>query len=459
MEGSLTQLGFTNYLINKAAPAVSFFQYAYKNYSNYVKDTRVLSFKNGFNFGATSSFRFDEDGKYGDLVTNIVIEVTLPDISKIKNVNGHSIGYCNGVGNALAQNIYLRVGGNLVDQHSSEWLDIWSQLAIKPGVQTAYNTMIQRYDPFTFTTTTFQGGKVYIPLQFWFCRNITQKNSSLIFPLMNLFDSTIELALDIRSFKSLIVSDDNNTDIGAGTIIPNITDANVIVDYVVIEEPERVKFLSQPRQLFLMNQVQTLIYNIEPSTTNTTFTLKSLHYLATELIFVVRINDASNNNDYFNYSNAITTGNRKNPIKTLRLTFDGRDKIRTTEANIFALLEPGKIHTNAPQNAFIHCVGFSLEPEKIEQPNGVCNFSEIQEPLLTLELAPNLPASTLFIYAVNYNVLQSMTGTGYLLHMLSKSIPAKLSNKMCNDGLPRQEDTNGDAETPVYNNSEQPYKF
>jgi hypothetical protein len=459
MEGSLTQLNFTNYLINKAAPAVSFFQYAYKNYSNYVKDTRVLSFKNGFNFGATSSFRFDEDGKYGDLVTNIVIEVTLPDISKMKNVNGHSIGYCNGVGNALAQNIYLRVGGNLVDQHSSEWLDIWSQLAIKPGVQTAYNTMIQRYDPFTFTTTTFQGGKVYIPLQFWFCRNITQKNSSLIFPLMNLFDSTIELALDIRSFKSLIVSDDNNTDIGAGTIIPNITDANVIVDYVVIEEPERVKFLSQPRQLFLMNQVQTLIYGIQAGTTNTTFTLKSLHYLVTELIFVVRINDASNNNDYFNYSNAITTGNRKNPIKTLRLTFDGRDKIRTTEANIFALLEPGKIHTNAPQNAFIHCVGFSLEPEKIEQPNGVCNFSEIQEPLLTLELAPNIPASTLFIYAVNYNVLQSMTGTGYLLHMLSKSIPAKLSNKMCNDGLPRQEDANGDAATPVYNNSEQPYKF
>uniref|UniRef100_A0A6C0HM77 Major capsid protein N-terminal domain-containing protein n=1 Tax=viral metagenome TaxID=1070528 RepID=A0A6C0HM77_9ZZZZ len=457
MEGSLTQLGFTNYLINKAAPAVSFFQYAYKNYANYVKDTRVLSFKNGFNFGATSSFRFDEDGKYGDLVTNIVIEATLPDISKMKNVNGHSIGYCNGVGNALTQNIYLRVGGNLIDQHSSEWLDIWSQLAIKPGVQAAYNTMIQRYEPSTFTTTTFQGGKVYIPLQFWFCRNITQKNSSLIFPLMNLFDSTIELALDIRSFKSLIVSDDNNTDIVG--LPPIITDANIIVDYVVIEEPERVKFLSQPRQLFLMNQVQTLIYGIQAGTTNTTFTLKSLHYLVTELIFVVRRNDASNNNDYFNYSNSIKTGNRENPIKTLRLTFDGRDKIRTTEANIFSLLEPGKIHTNAPQNAFIHCVGFSLEPEKIEQPNGVCNFSEIQEPLLTLELAPNIPASTLFIYAVNYNVLQSMTGTGYLLHMLSKSIPAKLSNKMCNDGLPRQEDTNGDSATPVYNNDTQPYKF
>ena len=45
MEGSITQLGLSNYLINNNAGAVSFFKHAYKNHTNFVKDTRELSFK------------------------------------------------------------------------------------------------------------------------------------------------------------------------------------------------------------------------------------------------------------------------------------------------------------------------------------------------------------------------------------------------------------------------------
>ena len=66
MEGSITQLGLSNYLINNNAGAVSFFKHAYKNHTNFAKDTRELNFKNGINFGQTASFRFDEDGKYGE---------------------------------------------------------------------------------------------------------------------------------------------------------------------------------------------------------------------------------------------------------------------------------------------------------------------------------------------------------------------------------------------------------
>ena len=51
MEGSITQLGLSNYLINREGNAVSFFRHAYKNYANYVKDTREVNFKNGIRFG------------------------------------------------------------------------------------------------------------------------------------------------------------------------------------------------------------------------------------------------------------------------------------------------------------------------------------------------------------------------------------------------------------------------
>jgi hypothetical protein len=81
---------------------------------NFIKNEVGISFcyklelfKNGIKFGQTSGFRFDEDGKYGDLVTNIMIAIDLPDVSSYTNINGRKFGYCNGVGNAIAQNIYL----------------------------------------------------------------------------------------------------------------------------------------------------------------------------------------------------------------------------------------------------------------------------------------------------------------------------------------------------------------
>ena len=134
MEGSITQLGLSNYLINNNASAVSFFKHAYKNHTNFAKDTRELNFKNGINFGQTASFRFDEDGKYGDLITNITVAIDLPDISGVSNVNGRAVGYCNGIGNAIAENIYLRINGNLIDQHVSEFMNVYGDLTVKPDV-------------------------------------------------------------------------------------------------------------------------------------------------------------------------------------------------------------------------------------------------------------------------------------------------------------------------------------
>lgn len=428
MEGSITQLGLSNYLINDVNNAVSFFQYSYKNYNNFAKDTRELHFKNGIKFGQTSSFRFDEDGKYGDLITNIVIAIDLPDISGYTNINGKSVGYCNGVGNAIAQNIYLRINGNLIDQHTSEFMNIYGELTVKPGCKENYYNMIQQYSDSDYTITSFQGGRVYIPLQFWFCRNITSRNSSLVFPLLTMFNSTIELLLDIRTFNQLIKTEDNVL-----TGIPNleIQDGSLLVDYVILDEAERLKYLNIPRQLSIINQLQFYTYDVLPGTREQTFSLKSMHYLVSEIIFVYRSNSALNVNDYFNYSTSLFPANKTNPISYVRLILDGRDRLKQTPATNFTILEPTKVHTNTPVNKFIHVYSFSLEPEKVEQPNGVMNFSEIQEPLLHLWFSQPASGGNLFVYGLNYNVLTANQGSGWLLHQLSKSIPTVFPDTTC----------------------------
>jgi hypothetical protein len=430
MDGSITQLGLSNYLINREGSAVSFFRNAYKNYANYAKDTREVNFKNSVKFGQKSSFRFDEDGKFGDLVTNIVMAIDLPDLTPYTNINGKKFGYCNGVGNAIAKNIELRIGGNLIDQHTSEWLDIYGELTVKPGCKDNYYNMIQKYSDSNYTSTSFTGGRVYIPLQFWFCRNITARNSSLVFPLSSLYNSTIELNIDFRNFLDIIVSEDN---ILTGSPNLEIQDTQLLVDYIILEEEERNNYIKVPKQLNIINQLQNYEYSIDANTTEQIFSLKSMKYPVTELVFVIRRNDSTGYNDYFNYSstNLLNIVNKNNPIKNIRLMFDGKDRIKTSPASIFTQLEPTKVHTNTPINKYIHVYSFALEPEKIEQPNGVCNFSEIQEAQIHFTFNSNIAASKLFIYAVNYNVLMSIKGAGYLLHSLSKATPTSFPDMNC----------------------------
>ncbi len=428
MDGSITQLGLSNYLINADGPTVSFFRHSYKKHTNYVKDTRELYFKNGVKCGQTSGFRFDEDGKYGDLITNIVVAIDLPDISGYTNVNGHKIGYCNGIGNVIAENIYLRINGNLIDQHTSEWMNIYGDLTVKPGCKDNYYEMIQQYSDNTYTATSFQGGRIYIPLQFWFCRNITSRNSSLVFPLCSLYNSTIELTLDFRPFNTLLVAEDG---VLTGAPKLDIENGSLLVDYVILDEDERKHYLNVPKQLNIISQLQFYKYDVDANTKSETFSLKSMHYLVTEIIFVFRSNNALNSNDYFNYSDSLILANKSNPIKNVRLIYDGRDRIKTTPASNFTTLEPTKVHTNTPVNKFIHVYSFALEPEKLEQPNGVMNFSELQEPLLHLGFNDGIPSGTLYVYAVNYNVLLGIQGAGWLLHQLSKSVPTVFPDLDC----------------------------
>ena len=133
----------------------------------------------------------------------------------------------------LSSSLYYIVddaNGNIIDQHNSYWMNLYGDLTVKPGCKENYYTMIQQYDDIHYTTTSFQGGRIYIPLQFWFCRNITTRNSSLVLPLCSLYNSTIELSLDIRSFNSLIVAEDN---ILTGAPNLEIENGSLLVDYVI----------------------------------------------------------------------------------------------------------------------------------------------------------------------------------------------------------------------------------
>lgn len=419
MEGSITQLGLSNYLINNKEPSVSFFRHGYKNYSNFVRDTRRIPFKGDFNFGNRSIVDLNELGKYGDLITNIVVEVDLPDISSA-TVGGKSIGYCNGVGNALIKETEMKINGGSIDKQSSEWMDIWSQLSTKPGLQSVYNRMIKKYDDDKYFYDNFQGGKIYIPLQYWFCQYSSSNNRPLVFPLAAVNNSKIELIFSLRNLSELISIDGGGT--GSPTDTFNISDANLLVDFITLEEKERLRLQNSPRQLFVMTQVQEIKESVVAGTIDKTVSLRQFKYPVSEIFWVLKRNDASTNKMHFSYGKELKV-NTTDPITKTRISFEGQDRVPELSSDYFSQIEPFKVHDNTP-STHIHCYSFSLEPENMAQPAGICNFSNLSEPQLHFEFDTGVVESMLHIYAINYNVLQvDDKGNAWLLHNLSKSAP------------------------------------
>ena len=74
----------------------------------------------------------------------------------------------------------------------------------------------------------------------------------------------------------------------------------------------------------------------------------------------------------------------------------------------FNFVQPHTHHTRTP-SAGINVYSFALNPEE-HQPSGTCNFSRIDNATLTVTMAGASPS--LYVYAVNYNVLRVMSGMG-----------------------------------------------
>ena len=436
MEGTITQLGLKNYLTDPKRPKVSFFSHGYKNYGNYAKDTRKLNFLATADFGKQVSFRFDTDGRYGDLITNLTLQMELPTLPLTSA--GTQVVYTNGVGNAIIKELTLKIGGNVVETHTAEWMDVWSTLSIPESKKAIYNSMIKK-GVNSLANGGFKGGNVYSPLMLWFCQNMgsnTRENIALNLPLIGMRNCEIELIIKFRSLEELLVYNRINpvdtSVLSSGQLAGlHMIESHLLVDYILLEPDERVKYLDAQRQMYLITQSQRTTINLNAGDSVINMNLRELRYPITELIWVVRSQTNLNAREYFNYSNSPNAAdpNRDGFIQTLRMTFDGRDRIPELRGDYFTDLEPFKVHDSVPPRTYINCWSFALDPENLAQPTGSCNFSGINEAKFIINLKAPIPTggAEITVFAINYNVMQmDNKGNVWLLHNMSKDTPGQL---------------------------------
>jgi len=376
-------------------PQISFFKVVYRRHTNFSMESIQQSFNGTAKPGSRVTCTISRNG---DLVTNMWLEVDM----------GMTANLVNSVGHALIEYVELEIGGQRIDKHYGEWLEIWSELTLPEEKRQGFKEMIGRRD--TGESTDMQNKKLYIPLQFFFCRN-----PGLALPLIALQYHEVKLNIKFREASDLRTSDGNFSDFGSDG-------AKLYVDYVYLDTEERQRFAQMSHE-YLIEQLQ----HTGAESTKSDQVRLNFNHPVKELVWAIRPTDkvlqfgeselkyGSTDTTLDDSEFATTTSDR---FTTAKLQLNGHDRFTERDAAYFRLVQPYQHHTRVP-NKHIYCYSFALNPEA-HQPSGTCNFSRLDNVTLNLTGMSSSARSShngeLLVYAVSNNILRITSGMGGLAY-------------------------------------------
>ena len=275
MTGGIIQLvayGVQDIFLTKD-PQITYFKIVYRRHTNFSIETIPQKFKTDPNFGSKVSVILP---KSGDLIRKIYVVAELPNISSFVEDDIISkklkIAWVKNLGFALIKSVEIEIGGQSIDKHYGEWLYIWHEL-VGPKDK-GFDIMIGNIP----TATDFTNGKdplrVYIPLQFWFCRK-----AGLALPIISLQYNEIKINLELNDAKKCYINAPKN----------HIHIYDDIVQYKPFEYIEQNidGIISTGRFIYFDEVTKTLYYN-RISTTNFRSLISSTELTLTEAKVEIR---------------------------------------------------------------------------------------------------------------------------------------------------------------------------
>jgi len=358
------------------SPEITFFKVVYRRHTNFAMESIRQNFNGDVSWGNRSTVTISRNG---DLISRCYIEATLP-----KTESDGDVDYCDSIGHKLIKDVELEIGGQLIDRHYAEWLEIWSELTLPEEKISGYADMVGKKDFRTSNTTPKSGDTIFVPLQFFFCRN-----PGLALPLIALQYHEVKFSFNFESASNCI----KGTNIPAN--IPAKISPALWVDYIYLDTDERRRF-AQVQHNMLIDQLQ---YN--GGSPNNIMDL-SFNHPCKELIWIRQKEEAG-----FNF-HCGSLNNQGGPISSAVLKLNGNDRFEKRTGAYFHLVQPYQHHTRCPRK-YIYCYSFAISPED-HQPSGSCNFSRIDNARFILEHNDTEPTAIYKVFAVNYNVLRIMSG-------------------------------------------------
>ena len=427
-------------------PQITFFKVVYRRHTNFSMESIEQTFNGTPDWGRKVTCTISRNG---DLIHRVYLQVKIPALK----VNER---WVNWLGHKMIKSAEIEIGGQRIDKHYGDWLHIWNELSQSPGLQGGYARMVGNVPKLIFEAGE-EGtpeATLYIPLQFWFC-----KNPGLALPLIALQYHEVKINLEFESFSKCAIKQ------GGAIDEVSMKDASLWVDYIYLDTDERRRF-AQVSHEYLIEQLQ---HTGDETVASAASKIKlNFNHPVKELVWVVLSQKNEQNNQWNNYTddtdknfitgntdgelgggipsdaglsilnqdlglgdglNADLASEANNPVEEAKLQLNGHDRFAEREGSYFNFVQPYQHHTNIP-SVGINVYSFGLKPEE-HQPSGTCNMSRIDNVSLNLKLTKdtfkrditkpdgengNKVSAKVKVFATNYNVLRIMSGMGGLAY-------------------------------------------
>ena len=279
-------------------PQITFFKVVYRRHTNFSMESIQQTINGTSTLTTSNSSGTVTISRNGDLVHNIYVRVDANDGTDCIS------------GDQVISEVELEIGGQRIDKHTREWLQVWSELTVPDSKAAGY-----KYLTGGFSNTLMAGGttgghsqqSVMVPLQFWFCRN-----PGLALPL---------IALQYHEVKVKLTWGTTTEVSRSGAVYGAAPTCEVWVDYIYLDTDERRRFAQQSHE-YLIEQLQ---YQTE-GTASQKYKLNFNHPVK-ELIW--------------------TDGSTQTTQKA-KITLNGHDRFSQQDREYFQVRQPLDHHTAVP---------------------------------------------------------------------------------------------------------------
>jgi len=394
-------------------PKVTFFQAVYKRHTNFAME----NIEQTVNGTAANSGRVSVTiARNGDLVGDMYIEL---QSNAAATITTSAVADACWVAERAVNNVELSIGGQRIDKHYQKWWRLYDNLYHDEAKKASYAKM----------TTAATGKTVYLPLVFFFNRN-----PGLYLPLIALQYHEVRIDIDLASDMETYV---------------NKNVFKVWANYVYLDTEERRRFAQKGHE-YLIEQVQhtgsDTVTSAAPKQVRLSYNhpIKELVWCfsntaarsslwnftsSNQLDDVVLESNAravSESNCYVPItqgsgapllavgtagSTADFTEETAGPLSTFKLVLNGQDRFKEQAGKYFNQVQSFNHHTGCPYPG-VYSYSFALKPEE-HQPTGTCNFSRIDNAQVAVTMKAT-DATTMHMFATNYNVLRIQSGMGGL---------------------------------------------
>ncbi len=427
-------------------PHITFWKILYKRHTNFAIEAFRVNFTGAPTYGQRVVAVVNRNA---DLVWKSYVEVTLPDTTTTATGKAFNVLWTSGaqrrLGYLLLQQIELEIGGQIIDRHYGEWLYLWETLTADFDTAMKLDTMTGGRQPTLAnlpTSIASCGGRpsvLYIPLQFWFCRN-----PGLALPLIALQYHEVRFNITLADATDLVRRGGWNSVAQAAGNLPALKDMALYLDYVYLDVDERRRFAQESHE-YLIDQLQYT--GQQQITTQSARIDLTLNHPVKELIWVfqdARKTDCGSTTTSdvgftqpFSYDDIVNRA---------RLQINGQDRFDERYGDYFWKVQRYQHHTGggfgAVANAVVNTTdtsatdpillgnmnpinvySFAIQPEE-HQPTGTCNFSRIDNATLVFDSVATSTGYSVSkatpcnfrVYAVNYNIFRIMSGMGGLAY-------------------------------------------